>query len=393
MVSDSDETSDMAPLDHALERERESLFGHAEQKRTSKFEDLRTSAAATRPKAAAVFSELKSIPFHSYDAQSAAWESIVSWRAVPISGGLAKSERTGEEILRIGTYNVLMDVFLPSVLKSLNSCRWNAILEDVKQSRAHVWIFSEAAPPFATYSLNDYFIQRTFLSSDSSITEYKTLSGPKGAAGQLMLVRKDVTLTRAHFAKAQSATGKKLVFIEAALRSGKTVTICGLHLTAGKNDRKGPQSAIKKRRKQLDFVVSRMEEVGSHCDVHVIAGDFNVVYQEDEHSISYALTGYIEADATILAPIYDSIQNGLAYFQTKQRSQERLDRIYLRSLSKGIHAAVYSHRVMGKSPVNVSGRNDAVMLLLPTGVRASDHFGIETTFLLSEKLEKTNKVQ
>lgn len=327
----------------------------------------------------AVFSELQNIPVHRHSVLSGNW---VSFRSCSGTTSCAVEGECSHSTLRVATFNVLQDTFLPEVLKQMNELRWGSILEHVKHQNAHIWVFTEATPSFAKHILSDQFVRNQYFSSDSPSLDFRTLSGVLGATGQLVLIRRDLSVGDIFYTTTPLSTGKRLMFVSVTLPSGTKAIVCGLHLTSGQVDRADSAPAIEKRRKQLEFVVSKMNKFVNGFDVHVIVGDFNFKSEKDEDANTKILKFYSEADYNFLAPTYDTARNGLALLNAEKPKSMRLDRVYLRNVSNRFATSAQSHDILGEDSIQGVERYDSLAHLLPSGLQASDHFGVVTTFQL-----------
>ncbi|PXF44047.1 Leukocyte receptor cluster member 9 [Gracilariopsis chorda] len=328
---------------------------------------------------AAAFSDLQNIPVHKCSVLSGNWISCRSCSAKRIPF-ITFDDDQNQTMLRVATFNVLQDTFLPKVLKQVNEVRWGVIIQHVKQQKAQIWVFTEATPPFADHLLSDEFIRENYFASDSPASSFRTLSGDCGATGQLVLMRRDLSVHDIFYTTTPLSTGKRLVFVSTTLPSGIRAVVCALHLTSGQLDRASSTRAIEKRHKQLEYVVSKMEQFVKGFDVHVVVGDFNFKSKMDDDANVHLLEGYTEADSTFLAPTYDTVRNGLAFLNAREPKSLRLDRVYIRNVSHRDTVTVQGHHVIGKNSIRGMEQCDALIQFLPSGLHASDHFGVVTTF-------------
>lgn len=391
LFSSSDPNRAFTP--EALDKRKEDLE-QAHQNRLAMEEAARAhmySSRGKRPSVAAAFSDLERIPVHQCSILSGQWISSKSVSPKASAYSHVDTDHPVETSLQVATFNVLSDVFLPKIVANLNEVRWNAILKNVQEHTAHVWIFTEATPQFANHLLCDQFIQRNYFSSDSYVSSFHTLCGEKETTGQLVLIRRDISVKGIFFAKTLAATGKRLVFAAISLPSGKRVALCALHLTSGQPGRESTTNAVGKRQQQLEYVVSKMNQFSKQFDLHILAGDFNFKSEQDEKMNVGLLQEYIESDATALGPTYDTVINDLAGLQSKEPKILRLDRIYLRNLCSGSTTSVRSHHILGQKPIEGVIMNENTVELLPHGIHASDHFGVCTDFLIAGETDDHRK--
>lgn len=375
---------------------RRSDVEQAEQNRLDMEEAARVilqSSRSKRPSIAAAFSDLQRVPVHQCSALSGQWISSHSFSPNRTEDILFNDEQPRQTVLDIATYNVLHDVFLPDALALLNEVRWNAIIQHVRENSVHVWVFTEATAQFADHLLSDEFIRNNYFASDSCASSFHTLTGSKETTGQLVLIRRDVSVKGVFYSKTGPVTGKRLIFVAAALPCGKRASICALHLTSGQQDREETSMSVEKRCQQLAYVLSKMTKFSNCFDMHIIAGDFNSKSSHDENTTAHLLDGYVEAGEALLAPSYDTLRNGLASLQCKEHKSMRLDRIYLRNLSHGSTTAILAHRILGETPIEGIELHESAKDLLPQGIHASDHFGVTTRFLIRTTAESRKNIR
>ncbi|KAI0557619.1 polynucleotide adenylyltransferase [Gracilaria domingensis] len=177
----------------------------------------------------------------------------------------------------------------------------------------------------------------------------------------------------------------------ARLPSGSSVALCAVHLTSGQLHQSRSPAAVDKRRQQLQYVLSKLDQLQHEYDLHVIAGDFNFKGELDDAVAGRLLEGFVEADHTLTSATFDPRQNSLAGLNSNQTAPMRLDRIYMRQLSKNGSIQVQGHRILGQDPIRLPHNIEEVSELCPSGIHASDHFGLISNFVVHNGIEQEER--
>lgn len=315
---------------------------------------------------------------HHFSDSSSCWVASASClSSLEILDKKTEEMPEGSSTLQVAIINVMNDAFLSDSVRSLSVLRWRAISREIVSTRPHFFVLTEVTEAFAAYLLKDSEVRSLYSASDSSASAFTTIIENRHKTGQMLLIRRDVAVQNVYCADVSDHSGKCFIFTRASMKSGVSITLCGLHLSSGYNCPTQSEKYTEKRRTQLQEAIKLTKFIRRPNDVCVIAGDFNFRGESDELACSDLLENYMDAGS---GPTFDPKTNGLAAMVSKDKIPKRLDRIYVNSEQSDTSVSRGTSQLLINNTITVSHAPEHDGLFCPPGVYASDHFGLLASF-------------
>jgi len=373
---------------HIRQKDLEQALENAAEDEENRLLNAHVPGRTRAPDANAICDKFRPVPIHLYNTALSQWIAVDSLpsQEVPLP------QESTEGMLSVAALNVFhpreyyeSDPYC--VVLCSEQERWDSIIDTILHEKPMFWVFSEATTKFARYISGNVHVRGLYNASDSPVRNFATLPSTVDydATGMLLLIRRDVAVPRVLFHEPDQKNGKRFLFVEGKLpNNGPTVIIAAVHLTAGPLGKGATLEAASRRRKQLKFVMDCLDRISASREgvLQVIAGDFNFCSSDDD-TVNDMLEPFIEAPAGLQKNTFDPQRNTLAALSSNGIAR-RTDRIYVRYSQPQPSTnpvAVKEHRLLCEEtfPVPETGDVDG-SLHFPSGLFASDHFGVLSCF-------------
>jgi len=274
------------------------------------------------------------------------------WEIHDNEGILIENKISFENNLKVVSFNVLFDRFdeemnpEQTVLRTvLRTERWSALLDHIKDLKAHIICFQECTPCFVELVLNTSWVKHHYFST-ASPNDLSTITPD----GQLLLTTFPVARAIRHnFSKSKSVLLAELDLL------GRRLIVPCLHLTS---DYRGGRSTQRNEQLATILDICRIWDDEEDLDI-LLVGDFNCAYEEEDIEVLSSLKGHVDVWRHVWPEdpgfTFDPLSNRLAAVEHANdrkdhvSTSKRCDRMFLSSLTNWVpfSAALINVEVTG----------------------------------------------